>query len=237
MTDPLNRRQFVGHGLGLIGLAATVPGFWPAPCTPSPTRVPTSLASTGSAAATDRVLVVLQLAGGNDGLNTVVPFRNDDYHRARPRLGIAADNALKLTDQFGLHPAATGLKRLYDDGLLAVVHGVGYPNPNRSHFVSTDIWETADPQRRARTGWIGRYLDSQCRGADPPDPKLAVALRPETPLSLKGDTFSPLTFTDANRLRWQAHPTNRGAERVFNQLLETPAGDPRPGPQPADAAR
>jgi uncharacterized protein (DUF1501 family) len=114
------------------------------------------------------ILVVLQLAGGNDGLNTVVPFANDHYHRARPRLGLHADKVLKLDGQFGLHPSLTGFKRLFDEGLLAVVHGVGYPNPNRSHFRSTEIWQTAsDADRFERHGWLGRFFDHACAGADP----------------------------------------------------------------------
>ena len=102
----------------------------------------------------DHVLVVVQLAGGNDGLNTVVPLGNDDYYKARPRIGIAQKAAHKLTDQWGVHPAATGFKKLYDAGELAVVHAVGYPNANRSHFRATDIWTTASPSGWATpAGW------------------------------------------------------------------------------------
>src|ERR1041385_8312798 len=118
--------------------------------------VPTFLANTFSALQADaadkstqiitgkdaQILVVLQMAGGNDGLNTVVPFANDFYHKARPRIGIKGDDVLKLDDNVGLHPALTGFKSLFDAGQLGVVQGVGYPNPNRSHFRSTDIWMT-----------------------------------------------------------------------------------------------
>lgn len=114
------------------------------------------------------ILVVLQMAGGNDGLNTVVPFTDDDYHRARPRLGLKPDAVLKLDDTTGLHPALKGLKSLHDDGLLGVIQAVGYPNPNRSHFRSTDIWMTAsDSDRFENLGWLGRYFDNACAGADP----------------------------------------------------------------------
>jgi len=114
------------------------------------------------------ILVVIQLAGGNDGLNTVVPFGNDHYRRARPKLALAGQDVLKLNDQFGLHPALTGLQKLHDAGQLAIVHGVGYPNPNRSHFRSTEIWATgSDSNRVERQGWIGRYFDHACPGADP----------------------------------------------------------------------
>jgi uncharacterized protein (DUF1501 family) len=114
------------------------------------------------------ILVVLQMAGGNDGLNTVVPFTNDFYHRARPRIGLAETKVLRLNSEVGLHHALTGFKELYDAGQLAVVQGVGYPNPNRSHFRSTEIWQTAsDSARFERYGWLGRYFDNACSGADP----------------------------------------------------------------------
>ncbi len=114
------------------------------------------------------ILVVLQMAGGNDGINTVVPFSNDHYHRARPNLGLAAAKVLKLNDEAGFHPNMTGFKELYDSGNLAVIQGVGYPNPNRSHFRSTEIWQTAsDAGRFEKYGWLGRYFDNACAGADP----------------------------------------------------------------------
>jgi uncharacterized protein (DUF1501 family) len=127
------------------------------------------------------ILVVLQLAGGNDGLNTVVPYANDDYHRARPTLGLKADQVLKLDGQFGLHPALTGFKSLYDAGQLGIVQSVGYPNPNRSHFRSTDIWMTAtDSDRFGSLGWLGRYFDNACAGADP---TVGVAIGRQSPLA------------------------------------------------------
>src|SRR5579872_1550979 len=114
------------------------------------------------------ILVILQMAGGNDGLNTVIPFENDHYHRARPRIGLAADSILKLNDGIGLHPSLTGFKDLYDAGQLSIVQGIGYPNPNRSHFRSTEIWQTAcDAEKVESYGWIGRYFDNACGGADP----------------------------------------------------------------------
>ena len=127
------------------------------------------------------ILVVLQLAGGNDGLNTVVPFANDHYHRARPTLGLKTEQVLKLDGQFGLHPALTGLKSLYDAGQLGIVQAVGYPNPNRSHFRSTDIWMTAtDSDRYGNLGWLGRYFDNACAGSDP---TVGVAIGRQSPLA------------------------------------------------------
>jgi uncharacterized protein (DUF1501 family) len=138
------------------------------------------------------VLVVLQLSGGNDGLNTVVPVGNDFYHRARPSLAIRDADALRLEGGVGLNPVLTGLKDLYDRGELAVVQGVGYPNPNRSHFRSMEIWHTAsDADRFDSTGWIGRYFDNQCGGMDA---TAGVSIGKESPQAFasrhpKGVTF------------------------------------------------
>jgi uncharacterized protein (DUF1501 family) len=113
------------------------------------------------------ILVILQMAGGNDGLNTVVPFTNDHYHRARTRLALPEKAVLKLNDTLGLHPALGSLKHLYDAGHLSIVQGVGYPNSNRSHFRSTEIWQTAsDANTFEKHGWLGRYFDNACDGCD-----------------------------------------------------------------------
>jgi uncharacterized protein (DUF1501 family) len=114
------------------------------------------------------ILILIQLAGGNDGLNAVVPYTNDFYYRARPTLGIKPDQVLKLSDTLGFNPALAGFKSLFDAGRLSVVNGVGYPNPNRSHFRSTEIWQTASDEDRYLTdGWLGRYFDNACAGCDP----------------------------------------------------------------------
>ena len=113
------------------------------------------------------ILVVLQMAGGNDGVNTVVPYANDHYHRARRRLNLGRSDLLKIDDEVAFHATRSGFKELYDDGELGIVQGVGYPNPNRSHFRSTEIWQTAsDSNKFEKHGWIGRYFDHACKGAD-----------------------------------------------------------------------
>jgi len=123
----------------------------------------------------NKVLVVLQLSGGNDGLNTVIPVRNDLYYSARPRLGIQRASALSLTDEVGIHPALTSFKELYDDGGLGILNGVGYPNPDRSHFRSMDIWQSgSNSEDYIYTGWLGRYLDAQCSGCDKPTQALEI---------------------------------------------------------------
>jgi uncharacterized protein (DUF1501 family) len=154
------RREFLSTGLKGVGLLAAA-GYAPAFLTRTAEAV--------GAAADSRILVVLQLSGGNDGLNTVVPFSDDLYHKARPTIGLSADNVLKVSDRLGLHPALKLLKARFDEGRMAIVENVGYPNPNRSHFRSMEIWHTGtdDTQGRQVTGWIGRYFDAQCAGADP----------------------------------------------------------------------
>jgi uncharacterized protein (DUF1501 family) len=134
--------------------------------------VPLFLANSATALANNpkrqrgRVLVIVQLDGGNDGLNTVVPFRDDTYRRLRPTLAVPANQVLRLNDDLGFHPSLTGFKRLYDDRKLAVVQSVGYPNPNRSHFESMAIWHTArlDPNR-GTPGWLARCLDRGFSGS------------------------------------------------------------------------
>lgn len=157
-------------------------------------QVPGSLASNG------KVLIVLQLSGGNDGLNTVIPVRNDIYYKERPRLGIAREAALSLTDEVGLHPALTGLKSLYDGGDMAILNSVGYPNPDRSHFRSMDIWHTASPANEYwNTGWLGRFIDAQCSGCPHPA-SAALELDDTLSLALKGVKAKGLALEDPKKL-------------------------------------
>lgn len=147
----------------------------------------------------NKVVVVLQLSGGNDGLNTVIPVRNDIYYAARPKIGIPRSLALALGDEAGLHPALIGFKELYDEGELAILNNVGYPNPDRSHFRSMDIWHTASESNEYwNTGWIGRYLDAQCRGCDKPTQALEVD--DVLSLALKGHDFKGLALKDPKKL-------------------------------------
>src|ERR1700704_4693433 len=126
------RRQFLRSTVLGSALSWTVPAF----LANTFSALHSEAADKATQAATGRdsnILVIVQMAGGNDGLNTVVPYANDHYHRARPRIGVAADKVLKLNDDVGLHPNLSGFKELYDAGPLSVIQGVGYPNPNRSH--------------------------------------------------------------------------------------------------------
>jgi uncharacterized protein (DUF1501 family) len=142
----LHRREFLAQtlrGSSLLALGTVVPQF---------------VADTARAAepGKDNVLVVVELTGGNDGLNTVIPYADDLYHNARPTLRFTKEQVVKLDDHVGLHPGMRPVEKLFKEGGLAVVQGVGYPNPDRSHFESMDIWQLADPKRRMKTGWLGR---------------------------------------------------------------------------------
>lgn len=173
----------------------------------------------------NKVVVILQLSGGNDGLNTIIPVRNDIYYRSRPRLAIKKDKALSLTEEVGLHPALTGFKELYDDGSLAILNNVGYPNPDRSHFRSMDIWHTASPSNEYWTnGWVGRYLDAQCNGCD--KPTQAIEIDDVLSLALKGNDFKGIAVKDPRRLYGTAN------EKFFRDVMKN--HNDEKGEQPVD---
>lgn len=173
----------------------------------------------------NKVLVILQLSGGNDGLNTVIPFRNDLYYKARPGIGIEKSKALSLTDEAGLHPAFTGLKELYDDGSLGILNNVGYPNPDRSHFRSMDIWHTGSDSREYwTTGWLGRYLDAQCKGCD--KPTYALELDDTLSLAMKGEEAKAIAMKDPRRLFGTAN------QKFFKEVMVQYKD--QPGEQPVD---
>ncbi len=223
---PWTRRDFLHSTLVLASAAASAPAF----LTRSASALPKPGPELASLPGVDegRILVVVQLSGGNDGLNTVVPFGSDDYYRLRPAINVPAARSLSLegsgayTNGVGLHPALAGVKDLYDDGLCALVQGVGYPNPNRSHFKSMDIWHTGELTGTG-DGWLGRYVDSECIGfgktesgrptptptlstsptaapARPMDPPIAIGR--ETPLALVGRRLKPVAFETPDHFRW-----------------------------------
>lgn len=131
-------------------------------------RLAERVMAAGARDSSKNILVVIQLAGGNDGLNMLIPYGDGLYYQNRPTLAIPQAQVLKLNGQMGLHPNLTGLKGLYDQGKVAIIQGVGYPNPNLSHFRSTDIWQSALPTGVTDTGWLGRYLDSALAGVQNP---------------------------------------------------------------------
>jgi len=176
------------------------------------------------------ILVVLQMAGGNDGLNTVVPYANDFYHRARPKIGLSADKILKLNDSVGFHGALTGFKSLYDEGNLAVVQGVGYPNPNRSHFRSTEIWQTAsDSDKVEKYGWLGRYFDNACSGSDP---AIGVTIGNQLPQSFFAKRPRGICFSNPQNYRFMANGS--AAEESYKKLNELEMSAPLPDGGPTN---
>ena len=192
------RREFLKSGV--VGLATT----WTLPAFLSKTIFSLDLqaadALTQTATGSDGpILVVLQMGGGNDGLSTVVPFAQDAYYTHRSKLGIAKEKVLKLNDQFGLNPNLADLKNLYDSGHLAVINGVGYPNPNRSHFRSMEIWHTAtDSQKTEAYGWLGRYFDNSCAGADA---TVGINLGAMPPLAFLGPKPMGIAMASPDRYR------------------------------------
>jgi len=146
----------------------------------------------------NKKLVIIQMSGGNDGLNTVVPYNNDDYYSLRPSISVPKSDVLTLNDELGLNPSLKSLKDLYGQGFLSVINNVGYPNPDRSHFRSMDIWQSAsDANKYVSTGWLGRYLDAECA-----DCKSYMAIEADDTLSLamKGEMHKGLAVSNPDQL-------------------------------------
>ena len=166
----------------------------------APSFLPAAFGGQASGSRSGKILVVIQLSGGNDGLNTIIPFRNDIYYRSRPALAIPASEVLRVGDELGFNPALQALQPLYGDGLLSIVNSVGYPNPDRSHFRSMDIWHTAsDSDQYLSAGWLGRYLDSECTGCA--RPYHALELDDSLSLALKGRERNGFAMSDAGQLK------------------------------------
>jgi uncharacterized protein (DUF1501 family) len=214
------RRDFLRKGLTVAAVGVTVPSFLTrtAYALNNPADLP--LVSSRPGMPDGRILVVLQMAGGNDGLNTLVPFADDNYYRARPTVAVPKNQVLRINDEIGMTPALADLKALYDDGHLAIVQGVGYPNPNRSHFRSMEIWETAaDSDKTLEYGWIGRYFDNACAGA--PQPSLGVAIGNHSPLTFRNSHQIGLTLQNPNQYQWvdgDPRESPQAAHQVFRNL-------------------
>jgi len=191
-----NRRAFIRRmgTAGLISTSGIAPAVW------------SRAAAAAGGSAADRILVLIQLAGGNDGLNTVVPFADDAYYRARPGIGIPETSVLKLNDTLGLHPQMAGFQELYDEGRLSVVQGVGYANPDRSHFRSMDIWQSARlTVDGSLDGWLGRALDRSIDRHVGTVPAMALG-NERLPLSLVGHKVIVPTIRDLATYRLQLGP-------------------------------
>ncbi|BBZ46096.1 DUF1501 domain-containing protein [Mycobacterium parmense] len=212
----MNRRRFLiaSAGVGAAGLLSTAVAVdWPDMMRAARDR---------PLAAGAGVLVIVSLYGGNDGINTVIPYADNAYHDARPELAYAPGDVLHLDQQLGLNPAMKGLAGLWEQRQLAIVRGVGYPQPDHSHFRSMDIWQTASPAEPVSTGWIGRWLD-----ATGDDPLRAVNIGPVLPPLAVGEKHTAAALS-----------TMRGAARRaegFDSIMSALGADD-PGDTPAMAA-
>ena len=228
------RREFLHSGLAIVSTAGTIPTFLhhsgqvfaDAPGTPGARPgVPE-----------DRILVVIQLSGGNDGLNTVVPFGMDAYYKQRSAIGIDAKQVLTVDKAkgIGLHPGMGELYDLLQNGQASIIQGVGYPNPNRSHFASMDIWHTGDTLDGSLagvpkgTGWVGRAMDNLADRGAADHQNCTICIGDEAPLAAEGKRVAPIAFEQANQFRWvgaDLHPAlGEQYQRMNVQAAEDAAG-------------
>jgi uncharacterized protein (DUF1501 family) len=183
----MNRRELLKSGLYGMAVGATgVPSLF--------ARTAEALAA--QANSNPRILVVLEMSGGNDGLNTLVPYADDAYYRLRPKIGIRGGSLRKIDDHFGFNSGMVGFERLFKDGKLAVVHGCGYENPSFSHFTSMAYWHTAAPNRGDENGWVGRTADAVAPQAPP---NFLVNIDARQSLAVRSRLHTPLVFDDPNK--------------------------------------
>jgi uncharacterized protein (DUF1501 family) len=190
-----SRRDFLLRGLYGLGVGATLPSILNRT---SAALAAQALEGTSVEKHRERILVVIELSGGNDGLNTLIPFGDAAYYRARPNLGIAEKQAIKIADGFAFHPSMVGFERLYKAGLMAVVHGCGYDHPSLSHFSSMGFWHTGVPNGGEALGWLGRLADA---GYDAETNNMIVNLGNSQSLAVRSRKHSPLVFDDPARFR------------------------------------
>jgi uncharacterized protein (DUF1501 family) len=203
----LTRRDFLSSNLLPVAAGLAVPAVF----------AKGVYAAAADRSQNDRVLVILQLGGGNDGLNTVVPYNDGIYYQNRPKIGIKAPAVLKLDNSLGLNPSLKGIKGMWDQGKVAIVQGVGYPNPSYSHFQSIRIWEFADPAMANVEGWLGEYL---AKNFDPRGHPLAgCALGQATvPAELRGPISSVTVIQSAQGFQVQGGaPRTDAAQALYAQ--------------------
>jgi uncharacterized protein (DUF1501 family) len=215
-----NRRHFLTRTLqssSLLAVGTVVPQF-------------VSRTAQAAAPGKDNILVVLEMTGGNDGLNTVIPYADDLYHKARPTLRQTKDVVIRLDDHVGLNSSMVGFRPMYETGQLAVVQGVGYPNPERSHFEAMDIWQSADPKRVVTTGWLGRAV-SEMKNTSGGVPILQLGSK-GFPLALTGAPGGgAVTVNDQHSFRLELGGGKIVQQKARRRLLEDLAAQ---GPQQAD---
>jgi uncharacterized protein (DUF1501 family) len=219
VKNGLNRRTFLKRGVTFVALSL-VSRYMMMQTSPNHDSV---FGQASTQAGNNKLLVIVQLTGGNDGLNTVIPYKNGIYYDARPTLAVPDSQVLPLDSAagIGLNPNLKNMKQFFDDGKLAVINGVGYPSANRSHFRSTDIWMSGAPDKVVGTGWIGRYLDhsiQQFHGSSFP----AANVQGVLPLTLKGDTVVVPSIQSLASYTFQTDPKFPGDRdeqlAVFNAI-------------------
>jgi uncharacterized protein (DUF1501 family) len=209
MSDFLSRRDLIKHG-GMIAVGLAAPRWLSTIAEADVARV-----AQGGKISSDTVLVVCQLSGGNDGLNTVVPYADSLYYKSRPTLAHKEDVVLKINEQLGFHPNMKGVHGLYKQGKVAVIQNVGYPKPNRSHFKSMDIWQSASPDDKMNHGWLGRHVDSKLRNGAV-NPVMTLGLSTEKPLALSGEKASIPCF--ASLADVQNMLGDKDSERMLREI-------------------
>ena len=200
-----SRRDFLRAGFLGLGVTAGLPFFFEQVANAEVTR----MFEGKDEKYPNRILVVLELTGGNDGLNTVVPYAEDAYYKARPTIAVKPSDVLKVSDRFGFHPAMTSFEALFKDGKLAVVHGCGYPNPNLSHFTAMEWWHTAAPHANEPTGWLGRYADSS---HPTPVENYIVNISSKQSRAVASAKQSPVVFNDPKKF---GRVGTDGQQKVF----------------------
>jgi len=216
------RRLFLQKGMTLLAVTSTVPTFLDQ--TVMAVANPEDVRRTQQPTGTDgKILVVVQFSGGNDGLSTVIPYADDHYYRVRQQIGHEPGTVHKLNDYIGLHPNFGPVADMIQKGKASVVQGVGYPNPNRSHFRSMDIWQSARPDQQIETtGWLGRYFDNTCVGCDP---QVGISIGQQLPLAMQGERVMPLAFERPEAFRYN------GADKEHYQKLNSSASPAGPAQQ------
>ena len=202
----LDRRELLAGMAGLSALSMVPPAFAQA-----------AQAAAAQAAASGKVLVILELSGGNDGLNTVVPYADDAYYRQRPNIGIPKNELRIIDDHFGFNPGMAGFERLYKDGKMAIVHGCGYENPSYSHFTSMAYWHTAAPNSGDEYGWVGKLADSIAPSAPS---NYLVNIGSRQSLAVKSEKHVPVVFDNPDRFTREAFAAEKEALDIVPDIGE-----------------
>ena len=202
VNNMIKRREILRRGMAGLGIA----GIGASMLKPSAF---TSVAEAAALAeANGKILVILELSGGNDGLNTVVPYGDDAYYRHRPEIGLPKSQLRILDDHFGLNPGMSGFEELFKDGKMAIVHGCGYENPSYSHFTSMSYWHTAAPNSGEEYGWVGRLADNlDSTGSS----NFLVNVAARQSLAVRSQQHVPVVFDEPSRFTREAFSQEKEA--------------------------